>query len=161
MIAGRLAEELHKLGIVDSAPESPFDGFQISLVAIGGKLDTVLQTAAQIVHELDCILAASSANQPRDYEFAVAIKRGPGPCVASFLGRSLGASDILLLGVGEAPNFVALDPAGRDALHMLVVHISADRARINQQLGDGVEAHVSQPSSCPHGLPFTEHVQDQ
>ena len=41
------------------------------------------------------------------------------------------------------------------------MQIGADLARVDQELGDGVEAHISQPCRRPHGLAFAEHVQDQ
>jgi hypothetical protein len=45
-------------------------------------------------------------------------------------------------------------------LHHFIVHFSADRPGINQQLGDGVEADVSNPGNCAHGHALAQQIED-
>ena len=45
---------------------------------------------------------------------------------------------VLLLSVGEAPDFIALDQRCFDVAHMLVMILGAGRTRVDQQLVDGV-----------------------
>ena len=73
----------------------------------------------------------------------------PASCGAAFA-----LATFFCLAVGEAPYFVALDAAGGDALHQLVMQIGADLPRVDQELGNGVEAHVGQPRGRAHGLAF-------
>src|SRR5262249_18719233 len=55
---------------------------------------------------------------------------------------SFGFGHVLLFGVNETPNLVALNAFARDAAHCLVMKASADWTCLRQQLGDGVDRHV-------------------
>lgn len=57
----------------------------------------------------------------------------------------LGVLDALLPGVGERPNFVALDALGIHAAHDLAIERRARLASIDQQLAQGVGAHIGLP----------------
>jgi hypothetical protein len=65
-----------------------------------------------------------------------------------------------LLAIIERPNFVALDTAGLHVTDHFVVHFGADRAGVDQALGDGVEAHVGHTRSGPHAHAFAQKVED-
>jgi hypothetical protein len=55
---------------------------------------------------------AAVANVPRNDQLGVGINAGPSPNVASRLLGALGELNVLLLGVAERPNFVALRGLG-------------------------------------------------
>ena len=90
----------------------------------------------------------------------VGVERGPRPNIASALRRGLRGRDVLLLGVAEAPNFVALDALARNAAHGRIMELSADRAGFGEELVDRVDAHVGDAADRPHRRAFAEHRED-
>lgn len=75
-------------------------------------------------------------------------------------GRLLGVRDVLRLGIGEGPDFIALDALRLHVAHLLVVEGRACRAGVHQQLRHRVDAHVGNAADRPHGRAFAEHAQD-
>ena len=71
--AGRLAVELHELGIVHVAAERPFHSLQIRAVAVCRELDPVVQAGAEIVHQGDGGLSRAVAAEPRHDELGVGV----------------------------------------------------------------------------------------
>ena len=92
-------------------------------MAIGCELDAVVKTRSQVVHEHLRVVRIAPADEPIADELGVGTNRGPCPNVAGESGRVLG--DILLFGVNEAPNLVALDPRAVQAAHVLVMEVDA------------------------------------
>ena len=90
-------------------------GLQISLVAVRGGLDAVGEA------ERRSGVSAAVANMPRDNQFGVGIDGRPRPHVASAFRSGLGELDVLILGVAERPNLVALDSFGGDVADLLVM----------------------------------------
>ena len=98
--------------IVDVGAERFLDRVQIGLVAVRRELDAVGKAVLHVVHEGQRIFAVATADQPRNDQLAVAVERGPRPRVASAIDRLLHGRDVLLLRVGERPDFVALNALG-------------------------------------------------
>jgi hypothetical protein len=101
--------ELDQHGVVDVTTERTFNNLQISPVTIAGELDAVGKAARKIVHEAHCVLAVAPADQPRHDRLGVGIDSRPSPCVASAFRGGLGHLDVLLLRVGERPDFINLN----------------------------------------------------
>lgn len=94
--------------LVHVRAESAFHGLQIGFVAVAGELNAVSKTAAQIVHKPHGAITVATADEIRNDQLAICVNGGPGPGVASAVRRSLSILDILLFGVGEAPNLIDL-----------------------------------------------------
>jgi len=86
---------------------------------------------------------------------AVQVQVSPAPS-----GGGLGRLDVLLLGVGEAPDFVGLDALGPHAAHRGVMESLAGAARINEQLGDGIQAHARDPRHGTQAVALAEQGED-
>jgi hypothetical protein len=161
LLTGRLAVVLHQHGVVDLAAECALHSLQIGLMAVGGELDPVGEAAAQIVHEGHGIFAVPRADHVGDHQLRIAIQRGPRPRIASPFRGSLGVRNVLLLGVGEAPDLVALDPSGPHADDVLVVILRARLARIDQQLVDRDLAHIGKACRRTDAVTLHEAAEDQ
>ena len=111
-------------------------------MAVRGELDAVGKAGAQIVHQLDCAVAAATANEIGHGQLRVGVDRGPGPHVAGPFRRGLRGRDVLLLGVAERPNLVALDAARLHIVHRFVVNREAGFPRLDEQLRNRVDRHV-------------------
>lgn len=157
---GCLAEQLFKHAVIDIIAERIFDSLQISFVPVAGELHPVRKPAGKIADELARALAVTPADEVRDDQLRIGFDTGPGPCVASAFGGGLGALDVALLGVGEAPNLIDLNTPSLHAADLLIVEAGAEFAGINQQLRDRVDARVSQSRDRPHGRSLAQQVED-
>ena len=161
-LAARLAAvELHQHPVIDIRAECFLNGAQIRLVAIRGQLNPVRQPTAKIVHQHQGELRITAPDHVRDQQLAVGFDRGPGPAIAdrriagAFAGRR-----VLLLGVNEAPNLVALDAARLHTAHVLVVVFERSFAGLAQQLVHCVDGAADRPLDRPHGHALTQERED-
>lgn len=154
------AVDLHELRIVDVGPERALDGFKVRLVPVAGELDAVRKTRRDVVHEPLRALTITAADEVGDDELRVRIDRGPSPSVSRAIRGRLGVRNVLLLGVGEAPNLVDLDALRRHAPDVGVVIGHARLASIDQEFDDGVLAGAGQSRHGADRLPFTEKVEN-
>ena len=157
---GSLAVQFHELGIVHVGTERALDRFQVGTMTVCGELDAIGKAGGEIGHEGVGVFSVTTADQPGHDQLGIGIQRRPRPSVASLFRGSLGGLDILLLGVGERPDLVALDPAGRHAAHLLVVEGGTRLAGVDQQLGDGVDRHVGSAGYGAHRRALAEHLED-
>jgi len=111
-------------------------------VAVGRQLHTVGEAIAKIVHESQCIFAVATTDKPGNDQLGIAIKRCPGPSVASLFRGVFRLGHVLGFGVGEAPNFVTLHLGSGDASHVLVMEGSASLAGVDQRLADRVDRYI-------------------
>jgi len=99
-------------------------------------LDAIGEARAQIVHENHCALARTVSNVERDDQLCVGINRCPRPDVASaFRGRLL-RRYVLLFGMAERPDFIALDTACLHIAHCFVMQDQAGLASFETVLID-------------------------
>ena len=78
-------------------------------MAVRGELDAVGKAGLQVALECNAGVLAAVANVPGNDQLGVGIDAGLGPHVASGVGSGPGELDVLLLGVAERPNFIALN----------------------------------------------------
>jgi hypothetical protein len=67
---------------------------------------------------------------------------------------------VLRLGIGEAPDFIALDALRRHAPHLFIMEGVADVASINQKLRNRVDRNPRDPADRSHGRSFNQHGED-
>ena len=75
-------------------------------------------------------------------------------------GAAFGELDVLLLGVGERPDFIALDGLRRDVTDLFIVEGGTDLAGINQQLCDGIDRNPAHAGDRTHRRPLDQHGED-
>lgn len=113
-------------------------------MAIGGDLEAVGEAFAQIVHQQHGIFARTVADVIGDDQFRVGINRGPSPNITRAFRSSLCCRDILLLGVAERLDFIALDARCLHVADMLVMNGNGSLPSLDQQLRDLVNRHAPQ-----------------
>ena len=106
---------------------------------------------AQIVHEFMRGLARTVPYLIGQDQLASALNCRPRPHVARTTRGGLGARDVLLLGVAESPNLVALDALGGHIAHRLIVVRGACFTRLDHQLGNGVYRDLGNAAGPAHG----------
>lgn len=104
--------------------------------------------------------AGAVTSPPRNHQFGVGIERGPSPDITSAIRRGLGAAHVLVLGVAERPNFIALDTLGGDVADHLVVEVCASHPRVHHQLGHGIDRDAADPRDRAERRPFDQHRKD-
>ncbi len=68
--------------------------------------------------------------------------------------------DVLLFGVAERPDFVALNSLGLNIPNRLIMECLASLTRLFQQLRHRVDGHVDHAADGPHGRTLAKHVED-
>lgn len=106
---GRLAGDFNEHCVIDIRPERPFHGLQVRLVAVRGQLDVPAQPTDQIAHEGAGRARIPRADREREDELGVGVDGRPVPHVAVAKLAPVFLGDILLLGVAERPDFIALE----------------------------------------------------
>src|ERR1700687_214665 len=61
------------------------------------------------------------------------------------------------LHVGKTPDFVALNPLGRDVADLLMVEARCGRPRIHKELGYRIDGNVAHARDRAHGRTLAEH----
>ena len=129
-------------------------------MAVTGELNPIGEAGSQIVHEPHGTLAIPTADEVGDDQPSIGFDCRPCPSVAG-IGRSpLCRLNILLLGVGEAPNLVHLNALRLHVSHMLIVICHARLASVHQKLRDRDLAHAYQPGHGADAVAFAEKVKD-
>lgn len=155
-----LAVVLHKLRIIHVGAERPFNGVQIGPMPVRGELNAVRQPGPQVVHEGHSPIAVPAADHPRHDQLAFGFDAGPRPRIAYGEVLPLRRLDVLLLGVGERPDFVAPDALRLHATDLFVVERDAGPASVDQELGDGIDRNVAYPRDRPHRRSLAQHGED-
>lgn len=135
--------QLHEHGVVDVRSERALDGFEVGAVPVGSQLHAGRgKAASEIIHKIGCRCSRAVPDAPRRDQLRVGAHCRPGPHVASFWWRRLGARQRVLLGVHEGPYFVALDALTRQIAQRLVLIFGARFPGVDEQLGDRVARYV-------------------
>jgi len=120
----------------------------------------VREASAEIVDEPHGAFAIAATNKIRHYQFCIGFNRRPSPSVAGAIGRGLRGRNVLLLGVGEAPNFVDLYALGLHVAHVGVVIGRARLPSVDKEFRDRVLARARKARDGADRLAFAEKVKD-
>ena len=85
---------------------------------------------------------------------------GPGVNVTMAENAFRLGRHVLLLGVAESPDLIALDALAWQATHRSVLILGAGFAQVHQELGYRVNAHVRDPRSSLQAHSFHQQVQE-
>jgi len=129
-------------------------------VAVRGHLDAVGEARGNIAHKLCRVARVTPADEVAHDELAVGIKGGPCPGVSRAIRGRFRARDILLLSIGEIPDFITLDASRRNVQNCCLVVSSASCTGIDKKLRDCVQAHVRDPSDRTEAVAFAEKGKD-
>lgn len=102
-------------------------------MAVCGQLDAMRQPSGQIVHKVICRASITGADKPARHKFRVRIKRNPRPHAARSAALHI-FWHVLVFGINERPDFIALDALAIQVAESLVLIGGAGRAKFNQQL---------------------------
>lgn len=158
--AGRVAIQLDEHGVVHVASECALNGVQVRLVAVRGELHPVCQPAPYVLHEVVGVFGVSPAYKVGHDQLAVGVQSCPCPSVSSTFRGGLGSRDVLLLRIGECPNFITLDALGSHTTYHFVVEYFAGFARIHQELGNRVERDACDAADRPKAATLTKEGDD-
>ncbi len=128
--------DLVQHGVVDAGAEGALHSFQVDAIPVRGQLDAGGQPVGQVVHERVGRAEVAATDEPRRDKLRVGIKRDPGPHVASHVGGVLRGRHVLLLGIAELPDLVALNTAARQVPQRAVLIGRTRRPEIGQELED-------------------------
>src|SRR5258706_11822684 len=124
--------------------------------AVGRDLGPSGHARGHVPQEHLGVLAVPLADQPGDHELRVGVDRGPRPDIAVAPLALLVGRHVALLGVDEAPDFVALDELGGYAPDVLIRPQLANRPQISQELDDRVLRSASHAAGSPDAVPLHE-----
>lgn len=158
-IGGR-AVVLHKLGEVDFIGEGMFDRFQIHRVSVRRQLNAIGEPRRQVGHEVLGAFAVSRADLERGDQFCIGVQsnEGPGVAIAELPLELLG--DVLLLGVGEAPDFIDLELLALQVLELFALVGEASRSGIDHQLENGPLGRVGEARGRANAVPLDKAVEN-
>jgi len=129
-------------------------------VAVCCQLNAMREPLGHIFHELGGITSITTANQPGNDEFGVSVDGGPGPHVPYAFRILHLQRHILLLGVAEAPNLIALDPATVQACDVfLLVHL-ARPSQVHEELKHGPLGRAGHAASGANRVPLHQGGND-
>lgn len=152
--------DFHQLGVINLRTERAFNGFNIGFVAVAGELDAPGEAFGQIVDELIGVGRTPLADVPAGNQLGFSINGNPRPCVADFVAAFEIGGNILLLGVGEAPDFVHLEQLAVQTAHGLVHVGGTGRARTHQHAFHGFLGCARQTAGATHRAAFNQAVED-
>lgn len=154
----RLAVNFDQRGVVDVAPESALDGFQIDLQPVSGQLHPVGETVSQVLHKFIGASSVTLSDEVGNGQLCIGINSHPSPHVtvaedALFLNR-----DVLFLSVAELPDFIALNSVRFHTANSAVMEVSARRSQLFQESEDGALGNASHAAGGADGVSLNEGV---
>lgn len=129
-------------------------------MAVRGELRATRQAARHVLHKPRRILGVAPAHEPGHDQLAIRVQRRPRPSVTGLFRRSLSGRNVLLLGVGETPNLVALHALGADVPHRLVMESLTGPAGVNEQLRHRIQADAGDPADGAQAAALAEQGED-
>ena len=129
--------------------------------AVRGQLDaSVPQAHPEVAQERVAVLHRPLAHEPRRDQLRVGVDGGPRPHVAVAEHVGLVGGDVLLLGVAERPNLVALDYRAGQVDERLGLVLRGRLADVLQQVRDGLTGDSGGSADRPHGHSLAEQADD-
>ena len=146
---GCLPVDLGQHRIVDVRAECALHGLQVGLVAVRGQLHAVGEACGEIEHEGAGRVRIARADRERGDELGVGVDGRPRPHVAIPELARVFLGDVLLLGVAERPDFVALEPPTGEVPQRRVLVVQARGPGIGQEGQDRPLGRAGDTTGCP------------
>lgn len=154
------AIELDEHRIVNIAAKGIGNGFQVCLVAIGGELNAMGQPAGNVLHKLMGIASVTATNQVGQNQLGIGIDGGPSPDITNAFRALHIFGDVLLFSVNEGPDLIALDSVALQVHQGLALVVSTSRAKVNQEFGHSVDAHIRNARDGAQAAPLNQKTDD-
>lgn len=151
-----IAVQLDQHRIVDVIPKGVLNRLQIHAVAVRRKLNAIGKAACQIVHESLGGLHSTVAEGEGSNQLRIGVNRNPRPHIAITKLALLFSRDILLLGIAELPDFIALDSLARQVAKRLILIFRTCLSNLSQQFENGVLRYARHSHSGANGVSFHE-----
>jgi hypothetical protein len=116
-------------------------------MAVCRQLNAIAEPARQIENELARGNSITPSDIPAGYELRFGIDGRPCPHVAVTELSLKFDGYVLLLGVAERPNFIALDTTAIQVAQMLILVLLASLAYVREQFEHGMLCRVSDPAN--------------
>ena len=94
---------------------------------------------------------------PRNHQLGIAVQCRPRPHVT---GSFHFVRYVLLLGIDEGPDLIALKVLHSHLPHRLIVELLASAAYVHKQLRYGVDRHIANAGRAAKAAAFNEHADD-
>src|ERR1035438_2153933 len=156
-----VAVYLHQVRVVNSLRKRIRDSHQIHLMAIRGQLDSIRQTAFNVLKERRRTPGIPPSNHPRNYELGLRFNRGERPNVSARPCFRLGSGDILLLAPNKRPYFIDLNALGGNVADNAVLVFSTGRANTHQEPKDSAFGDSRHANGGPNGATFDKRRDDR
>ena len=151
-----VAVNLHQLRVVHIRREGVRNGYQIHFVAIGSQLDTVCQTALNILKKRRRTPGIPPSNHPTNHEFRLSFNRRERPNIAADLRIKLPRRDVLLFAANVTLNFIHLNTLGRHVADNPVLVISTSLSDFGKQPEDGSFCNARHANGRANGATFNQ-----
>jgi hypothetical protein len=159
--AGRIATiDLHEHRVVHFSDPCFIDSGKIRPMTVCRQLNTIAKPARQVQDKFARRAGIAPSDVPAGYELRFRVDGRPRPNVAITKLSLKFDWDVLLLGVAERPNFIALDAATIQVAEMLILVLLAGSSYIREQLEDGMLCRVRNPASGINRHPFDQAGDD-
>lgn len=126
---------------------------------VRGDLWTANDAVGGITHEVVGRMLAAISNVVRNAQLRIGINRRPRPAITPAV-RFLFRRDVFPLGSDEAPDFVALQTPDTHVANVFMVVSSGCTGHVNEQLGNGVDRNVAEPTRGPEAVSLDQHPDD-
>lgn len=149
-----MAVELDEHGIINVRAEGPFDCIQIYAMAICSQLYAMRKTRCQVGNKVIGIAGSPTAYQPTRNKFRIGAKSRPRPNVSVSELPALVGGHILVFGVAEAPNFVALNSLAGQIPKNSVLVLFANRPDLCEKFDDCILRRACHTHRSADGVAF-------
>ena len=151
-----VAVDLDQLRVVHFRRERIRDGHQIHFVTIGSQLDTVCQTALNILKKRRRTPGIPPSNHPTNHEFRLSFNRRERPNIAADLRIKLPRRDVLLFAANVTLNFIHLNTLGRHVADNPVLVISTSLSDFGEQSEDSSFRNARHADGRANGATFNQ-----
>lgn len=147
-----------KDGIVDIVLEGIKDRIQVNLVAVRRQLHAIRETVCQVLYKLRGASSIALANQPGADQLGIGIHGNPRPHITSDLAFYNLLSEVLLLGIDEAPNFVGLNPLARQVHQRIVQVFGTGSAKLYEKFYNRILGNTGHANRRTNRIAFDQRA---
>ena len=151
-----VAVDLHQLRVVNSLRERIRNGYQIHLVPVRGQLDSIRQTAFNVLKERSRTPGIPSSYHPRNHELGLSFNRGKCPNVSASPRFHLFGGDVLFFAADKRPDLIDLNAFRGNVADNAVLVISTSRADADQEPKDSAFRHARQSDGGANRAAFNK-----
>lgn len=151
---GVVSIDLDQHGVVNVFAKAITNRIQVDFETISSHLNSVRETACEILNELSRATGITLAEEPRTNKLAVRVNGDPGPNIADTKFVAAFSGNVLCLGSDELPDFIALNAFGFQVDQVSVKVVGASGPKFQQELRNGVLGSTRNADGGANRAPF-------